>query len=69
MVWLIRRGSTDAPVRRCENINCLDHKRGRGRSKRSWSEVLIHDLKILELGEEWAHNRRIWGFRIKAADF
>ena len=30
----IRRRSMDAPVRRCEKLDLLDHKKSRGRSKR-----------------------------------
>jgi len=58
----------DAPVRRCENLDHPDHKRSRGRSKKSWSEVIRHDLKTLGLVEDLAHDRRLWRFRIKVTD-
>ena len=59
----------DALVRRCEKINRSDYKRSRGRPKMSWSKVISHDLKSLELVEDMAQDRRLWRFRIKAVDF
>ena len=58
----------DALVRRCEKINRLDY-RSRSRSKKSWSEVISHDLKTLELVEDMAHDRRFWRSRIKVVNF
>ena len=43
----IRRRNMDALVRRCEKIGRLDYRRSRGRSKKSWSEVIRHDLNTL----------------------
>ena len=43
----------DAPVRRGETIECLEY-RSRGRPKKSWSEVIRHDLKTLGLVEDLA---------------
>jgi len=31
----LRRRPRDAPVRRCETIECLDYRRNRGRAKKS----------------------------------
>ena len=47
----IKRRSMDALVRRGETIVCSDHRRRRGMSKKSWREVIRHDLKILGLVE------------------
>jgi len=55
----IRRRPMDAPVRRCETIECPDYKRSRGRSKKSWSEVIRHDLKTLGLEEGMAQDRKL----------
>ena len=55
----IRRRPMDAPVRRGETIECLDHKRRRGRSRKSWREVIGHDLKALGLVEDMAHDRKL----------
>jgi len=48
------RRSMDAPVRRCEKLHHSDHRRSRGRPKKSWSEVIRLDLKTLELVEYMA---------------
>jgi len=65
----LRRRPRDAPVRRCEMIACLDYRRSRGRPKKSWSEVIRHDLKTLGLVEDMAHDRKFWRDRIKVVDF
>jgi len=40
--WLghIRRRPRDAPARRCETNEDSDHRRHRGRPKKSWKEVI-----------------------------
>jgi len=50
----IKRRLRDAPVRRCETIEYPDYRRSRGRSKKSWSEVIRRDLKTLGLVEDMA---------------
>ena len=45
----IRTRLMDASVRRCETMECSDYRRSRGRLKKSWSEVIRHDLKTLGL--------------------
>ena len=65
----IRRRPMNAPVRRCETIECPDYRRSRGRPKKSWSEVIRHDLKTLGLVEDMAHDRKLWRARIKVANF
>jgi len=65
----IRRRLRDAPVRRCETTECLDYRRSRGRPKKSWSEVIRHNLKTLELVEDMAQDRTLWRARIKVTDF
>ena len=56
-------------MRRCERIDRLDYKRSRGRPKKSWSEVIRHDLKTLRLVEDMAQDRRLWRSTIKVVDF
>jgi len=46
----------DAPVRRCEKIDHSDYRRSRGRPKKSWSEVIRHDLKTLGVVEDMAQD-------------
>ena len=65
----IRRRSMDAPVRRCENIDCLDCKISIGRPKKSWNESIRHDLKTLGLMEDMTQDRTLWRFRIKIVNF
>jgi len=61
--------SGDAPVRRCETIECLDYRRSRGRPKKSWSEVVRHNLRTLGLVEDMTQDRKFWRDRIKVMDF
>ena len=65
----VRRRPMDASVRRCEGIECLDYRRSRGRPKKSWSEVIKHDLRTLGLVEDMAQDRKLWRTRIKVTDF
>ena len=65
----IKRRPMDAPVRRGETIVCLDHIRRIGRPKKSWREVIRHDLKDLGLVEDMTHDRKLWRVRIKVMDF
>ena len=32
----VRRRPMDAPVKRCETVECLDYRRSRVRQKKSW---------------------------------
>ncbi|KAF3626627.1 hypothetical protein FXO38_29136 [Capsicum annuum] len=59
---VMRRG-TDAPVRRCERLALDGFKRGRGRPKRYWREVIKRDLERLqltELTEDMTLDRKVW---------
>jgi len=59
----------DAPVRRCETIECFDYRRSRDRAKKSWSEIIRHDLRMLGLVEDMAQDRKLWRTRIMVSDF
>ncbi|KAF3625339.1 putative GATA transcription factor 22-like [Capsicum annuum] len=48
---VMRRG-TDAPVRRCERLAFNGFKRGRGRPKKYWREVIRCDMEQLQLSED-----------------
>ena len=69
MVWACKKKAHECAVRRCETIECLEYKRSRGRPKKSWSEVIRHDLRTLGLVEDMAQDRKLWRGRIKVADF
>jgi len=64
----IRRRPRDAPVRKCEMIEYPDYRRSRWRPKKSWSEVIRHDLKTLGLVEDMTQDRKFWRGRIKMAN-
>ena len=64
-----KRRPMEAPVRRGETIVCSNSRRVRGRPKKSWREVIKHDLKNLGLVEDMTHDRKLWRARIKVADF
>ena len=64
----VKRRSADAPVRRCERINILRGKRGRGRPNKSLNEVIREDLKVVGLTEDMAQDRRLLRDRIKILD-
>ena len=65
----IRRRSRDAPVRRCERLECSEYRRSTGRPKKSWSEVIRHDLRTLGLVEDMTQDRKLWRSSIKVVDF
>ena len=58
----------DALLRRCERINIPEGRRGRGRPKKSLDEVIREDLKVVDLTEDLAQNRKLWRDRIKILD-
>jgi len=47
------RRCVDAPVRRCESIFLPDGRRDRGRSTKSWKEVIKYLLKFIGPSEVW----------------
>jgi len=61
----VKRMSENAPVRRCEMINLSKCRRGRGRPKKSWKELIKEDLNFLRLKEDMTCDRSLWGSRIK----
>jgi len=65
----LRRRARDAPVRRCQMIECLEYRKSRGRPKKSWSEVIRHDLKTLGLVEDMSQDIKFWWDRIKVTNF
>jgi len=54
----INRRSMDAPVSICEKIDYLQYRRGRVRPKKSWSEIIRHDLEVLGLVEDMIQDGR-----------
>ena len=63
----VRRRHPEAPVRRCESLSLGDGRRGRGRPKKSWKEVIRNDLTLLGLTEDLVQVSASWraSFRVK----
>ncbi|KAF3643824.1 Methyltransferase-like protein 5 [Capsicum annuum] len=57
--------STNAPVRRSERLARDGFKRGRGRPKKYWREVIRHDMEQLQLIEDMSLDRKLWRRRIR----
>ncbi|XP_070036951.1 uncharacterized protein [Nicotiana tomentosiformis] len=60
----VKRRSIDAPVRRCESLDMESLRRGRGRPKKYWGEVIRQDMALLQLTENMTLDRRVWRSRI-----
>jgi len=60
LVWAYKK-KTDgcASEKRGETIVCLDHRRCIGRQRKSWREVIRHDLKTLGLVEDMTHDQKL----------
>nr|XP_009775799.1 PREDICTED: uncharacterized protein LOC104225652 [Nicotiana sylvestris] len=50
----VRKRSLDAPVRRCERLTLAGTRRGRGRPKKYWGEVIRQDMARLQISEDMA---------------
>ncbi|KAL3342476.1 hypothetical protein AABB24_026480, partial [Solanum stoloniferum] len=61
----VKRRSADAPVRRCEVMVVEGTRRGRGRPKKYWEEVIRQDLAMLHITEDMTLDRKEWRLRIK----
>ncbi|KAF3618776.1 putative F-box protein-like [Capsicum annuum] len=64
----VKRRGVDAPVRRCERLALDGFKRGRGRPKKYWGEVIRRDIEQLQLTEDMTLDRKVWRTRIRAVD-
>jgi len=42
----------NASVRRCANVDISGCKRGRGKSKKNWNEMIRQDRRLLRLMED-----------------
>ncbi|KAM3395287.1 hypothetical protein P3S68_004292 [Capsicum galapagoense] len=57
----VKRRGMDAPVRRCERLVLDDFRRGRGRPKKYWGEVIRRDMEQLQLTEDMTLDRKCRG--------
>ncbi|XP_070056472.1 uncharacterized protein [Nicotiana tomentosiformis] len=55
----VKRRSIDAPVRRCERLAMESLRRGQGRPKKYWGEVIRQDMTLLQLTEDMTLDRRV----------
>ncbi|PHT29625.1 hypothetical protein CQW23_30783 [Capsicum baccatum] len=55
----VKRRDMDAPVRRCERLALDGFRRGRGRPKKYWGEVIRRDMEQLQLTEDMTLDRKI----------
>ena len=55
----VNRRPLDAPVRRVENreLSQVKRGRGRGRPKKTWKETIKNDMNYLNLNENMCHDR------------
>ncbi|WMV15276.1 hypothetical protein MTR67_008661 [Solanum verrucosum] len=61
----VKRRCEDAPVRRCEGLVVEGTRRGRGRPKKYWGEVIRQDLAQFHITEDMTLDRKEWRSRIK----
>ncbi|KAF3632641.1 60S ribosomal protein L18a [Capsicum annuum] len=61
---VMRRGF-DALVQRCETLAIDDFRRGRGRPKKYWREMIRHDMEQLQLSEDMTLDRKMWMTQIR----
>ena len=55
-------------MRRCELINIPRGKRGRGQPKKSLDDVIREDLRVVDLSDELAQDRKLWRDRIRIVE-
>ncbi|KAK4730683.1 hypothetical protein R3W88_023671 [Solanum pinnatisectum] len=65
MRWFrhVKRTCMDAPVRRCERLTIEGLRRGRGRPKKYWIEVIRKDMTSLKLTKDMTLDRKAWRSR------
>ncbi|KAF3685283.1 Sterol 3-beta-glucosyltransferase UGT80A2 [Capsicum annuum] len=63
----VKRRGMDAPVRRWERLALDGFRRGRGRPKKYWGEVIRRDMEQLQLTEDMTLDRKENGHRVRLA--
>ncbi|XP_060191168.1 uncharacterized protein LOC132620753 [Lycium barbarum] len=63
--WHVKRRGIDAPVQRCERLALDGFRRGRGRPKKYWGEVIRQDLALFQITEDMTLDRRLWRAQIR----
>ncbi|KAK4353468.1 hypothetical protein RND71_028986 [Anisodus tanguticus] len=65
----VQRRDMDAPVRRCERLAMDGFRRGRGRPKKYWGEVIRRDMAQVQLTEDMTLDRRLWRTQIRVEGY
>ncbi|XP_070043830.1 uncharacterized protein [Nicotiana tomentosiformis] len=55
----VQRRSPDVPVRRCEWLVVEGMRRGKGRPKKYWGEVIRQDMARLQISEDMALDKKL----------
>ncbi|XP_070015452.1 uncharacterized protein [Nicotiana sylvestris] len=61
----IQRRSPDAPIRRRDRLVVEGMRRGRGRPKKYWREVIRQDMARLQIFEDMTLDRKMWRSSIR----
>ena len=64
----VQRRDHGALVRRCDNLPIDSCRRGRGRPKKSWREVIKRDLTLVGITEDMAMDRTQWRNAIRVVE-
>ncbi|XP_070033034.1 uncharacterized protein [Nicotiana tomentosiformis] len=54
----VKKRDIDASVRRCERFTMAGLRKGRGRPKKYWGEVIRQDMSVLHLTEDMTSDRK-----------
>ncbi|XP_070025286.1 uncharacterized protein [Nicotiana sylvestris] len=65
----VQRKSLDAPIRRCEQLVVEGMRRGRGRPKKYWREVIRQDMARLQISEGMTLDREMWRSSIRHRNY
>jgi len=68
MVWACREKTVDVVVRRVDQMEESQVKRGRGRTRKTIRETIRKDLEINELDLNLVYDRTLWRHWIHVAD-
>ncbi|KAG5616452.1 hypothetical protein H5410_016276 [Solanum commersonii] len=64
----MERRCTDAPLRRYAKLDIRGARKGRGRSKKYWGEVIRHDMMLLHIIKDMPSYRNVWRSRIRVEE-
>lgn len=65
MVWAYAKEMHRYLVTRCERLAIVGLRRGRGKWKKDWGEVIRHDIVCLQITDDMTFDRKIWRSKIR----